>query len=61
MAGLNFPNGMKELGDMIHKKGLKYGLCECRRDFVSLPWLSLNPLAEASLSFPEFSDCFAQP
>jgi len=25
-----FPNGMKALGDYIHKKGLKFGLYECR-------------------------------
>jgi hypothetical protein len=25
MAGSNFPNGMKHLGEMIHGKGLKYG------------------------------------
>jgi|WetSurMetagenome_2_1015567.scaffolds.fasta_scaffold92417_2 hypothetical protein len=25
-----FPNGMKSLGDYIHKKGLKFGIYECR-------------------------------
>ena len=30
MAGQNFPNGMKALGDMIHEKHLKFGLCETR-------------------------------
>jgi hypothetical protein len=25
-----FPKGMKEIGDYIHSKGLKYGIYQCR-------------------------------
>ena len=44
VAGRQFPNGMKTLGDMIHGKGLKFGLYSDRgfRTCQGLPGLLDN-------------------